>query len=210
MGMEFKEGMTFKDFVTSKRKRGKGKLTTDYSVKDYFQHYRHSVWRYQGGLTKKGTRRQRMAKNSKWNLTPVMFRKIISSINSLLLEATIQGEDIKLPIDFGTLYARQKEIYTKLDEEGNLKTNRAVNWNETMKLWFEDKEAREAKQIVYQDNCNAKPYMRIQFGDYTNKRFLEFRPIHTTMRRVTRTMGKGELILPKQGTSIKAIKDIQL
>ena len=207
--MEYKEGMTLKEFVASKRKRGKTKLPADYSVGDYFQHYRHSVWRYQGGLTVRGTRRKRMAKNSKWNISKSQFRKILSSINSLLLEATLQGEDIKLPVDFGIIYARQKPIYTKLDEEGNLKTNRAINWKETLNLWFEDKEARENKQLVYQDNCTAKPYMRMQFGDFTNKRFLCFKPTHNVMRRVTRTMGKGELVLPNQGTSVKAIKDIQ-
>jgi len=206
--MEFVEGMTLKEFVTSKRKRGKGRLPADYSVGDYFEHYRHSVWRYQGGLTVRGTRRKRMAKNSKWNISKSQFRKILSSINSLLLEAILKGEDIKLPIDFGTIYARQKEIYTKIDDEGNLKTNRAVNWNETLKLWYEDKEARELKQVVYQDNCKAKPYIRIQFGDFTNKRFISFMPTHTAMRRVTKAMGKGTLVLPIQGTSIKAIKDI--
>ena len=40
--MEFIEGMTLKEFVASKRKRGKTKLPADYSVGDYFQHYRHS------------------------------------------------------------------------------------------------------------------------------------------------------------------------
>ena len=49
----------------------------------------------------------------------------------------------------------------------------------------------------------------MQFGDFTNKRFLCFKPTHNAMRRVTRTMGKGELVLPNQGTSVKAIKDIQ-
>jgi hypothetical protein len=60
--MEYKEGMTFKDFVDQKRKRGKARLTTDFRTKDYIEYYKHSVWRYQGGLTRAGTRRKRMAK----------------------------------------------------------------------------------------------------------------------------------------------------
>ena len=207
--MEYKEGMTFKDFISQKKKRGKNKLKIDYAVKDYYQYYRHSVWRYQGGLTKAGKRRQRMAKNNKWNITPVKYKKILTSINLLLLEAILKGEDIELPVEFGILYARQKDIYTKLDDDGSLKTNRAINWKETLKLWYEDKESRESKQLVYQDNCNAKPYMRIQFGDFTNKRFLEFLPIHNKMRAITKTMGEGKLVLPKRGTSVKAIKDIR-
>ena len=206
--MEYKEGMTFKDFVSQKKKRGKTKLPPDYSVKDYLEYYRHSVWRYQGGRTKRGTMRKRMAKNSKWILTQSQYTKILSSINTLLLEAILRGEDIELPEGFGTLYARQKPITTKIDEDGRLKTNRAVNWKETLSLWYSDKEAREAKQVVYQENCNAKPLILIQFGDFTNKRFLSFRPTHTVMRTVARAMSKGELILPPIGASTKAIKDL--
>ena len=97
--MEYKEGMTFKDFITSKRKRGIGRNNSDYGTADYFKHYRHSVWRYQGGLTKRGTRRQRMAKGNKYNITQAQYKKILTSINSLLLEATLKGEDIELPAE---------------------------------------------------------------------------------------------------------------
>ena len=206
--MEYKEGMTFKDFISQKKKRGQAKLRTDFSTKDYLEYYKHTVWRYQGGLTTRGTRRQRMAKNSKWRLTPVEFKKILTSINILLLEAALRGEDIELPEDFGILYARQKPIFTRLNADGRLRTNRAVNWKETLSLWFTDKEARETKQVVYQENCKAKPILNIQFGDFTNNRFLYFRPIHKVMRKVTQTMGKGELILPPVGASTRAIKDL--
>lgn len=206
--MEYKEGMTFKDFIGQKKKRGKTKLHPDFTMKDYMEYYKHSVWRYQGGLTRAGTRRKRMAKNSKWILTPVQYKKILSSINILLLEATLRGEDIELPEGFGVLYARQKPVVTKVDDKGNLKTNRAVNWKETLNLWYEDKEARETKQVVYQENCKAKPLILMQFGDFTNKRFLFFNPIHKIMRNISQTMGKGELILPPIGASTRAIKDL--
>ena len=208
MGMELKEGMTLKEFGAQTGRKAKGKHNADYSTKDYMGHYRHSVWRYQGGLTKAGTRRRRMQKNGKWTITPVMFRKILTSINSLLLEALLQGQDIELPDKFGILYARQKEIYTKIDENGKLKTNRAVNWDETKKLWFEDKEARETKQRVYYDNCEAKMYLKIQFGDFTNKRFLTFMPICNFMRKASKQLSEGLIELPPQGASVKAIKDI--
>ena len=205
--MELREGMTYAEFNSQVQGRSKGKRNADYSTKDYFDYYRHSVWRYQGGLTKKGTRRKRMAKNGKWTISPVLYRKILTSVNSLLLEALLQGQDIVLPDEFGILYARQKEIFTKL-EDGKVKTNRAINWKETKKLWYEDKESREAKQVVYQDNCNAKPYMRIQFGDFTNKRFLMFMPLHTVIRSAAKQVSEGKIQLPHQGTSVKAIKDL--
>lgn len=205
--MELKEGMTYKEFNSQVQGRSKGRCNADYSTKDYFDYYRHSVWRYQGGLTKRGTRRKRMAKNGKWTISPTLYRKILSSINSTLLEAILQGQDIKLPIEFGILYARQKSVYTKL-ENGKLRTNRAINWKETKKLWFEDKESREAKQVIYQDNCKAKPYMKIQFGDFTNKRFLSFAPMHSVMRKVAKQISEGQVELPPHGTSVKAIKDL--
>jgi hypothetical protein len=77
-----------------------------------------------------------------------------------------------------------------------------------MKLWFEDKEAREAKQRVFYDNCTSKVYMRIQFGDFSNKRFLTFMPIHSFMRQVAKNHTTGNLELPPIGTSVKGIKDI--
>ena len=208
--MEYKEGMTFKEFVASKRKREEGKLNADFKVKDYLAYYKHTVWRYQGGLTKAGTRRKRMQKNGKWNLTPVLYKKILSSINSLLLEAVIQGEDIELPVGFGIIYARQKDVYTKLNEDGTLKTNRAINWKETLQLWYDDKEARETKQIVYQDNSKVKAYIRIKFGDFINKRFLKYCPTIPFMRKVAKGIKDGSIVLPEKGTSTKAIKDIQI
>ena len=206
--MEYKEGMTIKEYRQQNGRKSKGRYNADYSTKDYMEHYRHSVWRYQGGFTKRGTRRKRMQKSGKWTIRPALFRKIITSINSLLLETILQGEDVELPVDFGILYARQKKIFTKLDEEGNIKTNRAVNWNETVKLWFADKEAREAKQRVFHDNCTSKVYMRIQFGDFPNKRFLTFMPVHNLMRQVAKNHTTGNLELPPIGTSVKGIKDI--
>ena len=206
--MELKEGMTYGEFNSQIHKRSKGKCNAQYSTKDYYSHYRHSVWRYQGGLTIRGTRRKRMSKNGKWTLSPAQYRKIIMAINSLLLETICQGQDVDMPNDFGILYARQKTIFTRLGDDGNIKTNRTINWKETKKLWFEDKESRESKQLVYHDNGHAKPYVRMQFGDFTNKRFLSFYPLHTYMRTMAKEVAEGKLKLPKQGTSVKAIKDL--
>lgn len=206
--MEFKEGMTFKEYFATKTKRSKGKNTADYHISDYLKYYRKTVWRYQGGKTKRGTFRQRMNKGGKWTITPQLYRKILTSINSLLLEAILHGEDIQLPLNFGILYARQKKVYTSLDENGKLKTNRALNWQETLKLWYEDKEARESKQVVYQDNCKAKPYFNILFGDFHNRSFLYLLPNTIRIREATKRLKDGDIVLPEKGTSTKAIKDI--
>jgi hypothetical protein len=151
-----------------------------------------------------------MNKNGKWTISPVLYRKILCSINSLLLEATLKGEDIELPVDFGTIYARHIPVYIKLDEEGNVKTNRAINWNGTLKLWYEDKEARQNGQLVLQDNCTKKPYIGLMFGDFTNKKFLHLQPSTTIMRKVAKDMQQGLINLPPKGTRTKAIKDIKL
>ena len=82
-------------------------------------------------------------------------------------------------------------------------------WTAMSKLWFEDKESRETKQVVYYDNCKAKPYVNIMFGDFTNKRFLEFRPVHNVMRKIAQGISSGNIILPNKGERTKAIKDIQ-
>ena len=206
--MEFKEGMTFKEFTSTKKKRSENKLKADFGVKDYFEHYRHSVWRYQGGRTRRGTFRQRMNKNGKWTLSQSEYNKILTSINNLLLEATLQGEDIQLPLDFGILYARQKPIYTKVDDKGNLKTNRAVNWQETLKLWYADRESRDCKQVVYQDNCKVKAYINIKFGDFPNKNFFSLVPNTTMMRNLAKQLKEGKLMLPPVGSSMRAIKDL--
>ena len=210
MGMELKEGMTFKEFSAQKRPRSKGKLNSDFGVKDYYSYYKHTVWRYQGGKTQRGTFRKRMNKNGKWTISPVLYRKILCSINLLLLEATLKGEDIELPVDFGTIYARHIPVYIKLDEEGNVKTNRAINWNGTLKLWYEDKEARQNGQLVLQDNCTKKPYIGLMFGDFTNKKFFHLQPSTTIMRKVAKDMQQGLINLPPKGTRTKAIKDIKL
>ena len=51
----------------------------------------------------------------------------------------------------GGLELRSNNTYVKF-KNGKLKTNRMIDWNATLKLWYNDKEAKHKKQLVRLEN----------------------------------------------------------
>ena len=75
------------------------------------------------------------------------FYKIIRGINIKLAEMLSLGADIKLPYKMGILEIRKYNTYVRFIN-GELCTNRRINWDETLKLWCEDEEALKNKTLV--------------------------------------------------------------
>lgn len=115
-------------------KRNKFKCTNSYGVYDAYKYIRKNKWFNIGRP-----------------LTEKEFYSIIRTINNLLLDSYLNGEDIVFPLKMGKLELRKYSTYVKF--KGNkLVTNRAINWKETNKLWLEDKEAFNNKTLIRYDS----------------------------------------------------------
>lgn len=101
---------------------------------------------------------------------------IIRRINLALREELINGNDVKFPCRMGQLEIR-KYLPTITTEGKKIKTNLPIDWNETLKLWYEDKKAYEDKFLV---RINVPEIYRVFYNknlaNYNNKSFYQFTP----------------------------------
>lgn len=152
--------MTYSDFIKDVKQvknNRKHKVSNSYGSKDAYKYYRKI-----------------RPKESKYVLTDSEYLKIIRSINNILREYLIEGKDIVLPEKMGRLELRKRNNTIKFID-GKIKTNLPVNWDATLKLWYENPICRQNKQLVRQETSNTfKVHYNKNKAVYNNKGFYEF------------------------------------
>lgn len=112
------------------------------------------------------------------------FHIIIGTVNKLITKYFIEGHTMTLPYNLGKLELIKKKTYVDF-KDGKLKTNKFVNWRETLKLWEEDDEARQDKTLIrydlkYQIYCKYNKFRAI----FKNKKFYSFKPTIRTVKKI--------------------------
>lgn len=152
--------MAFEDFIKDVKKVNKErhhKVSNSYGSKDAFHFYRKIK-----------------PDDSKYVLTDCQYLRIIRLINSRLRDSLIQGEDIILPERMGRLEVRKRAI-TKEFKNGKLKLTSPVDWNATLKLWYDSPICKNKKQLVRQDvDFIFRVLYNVNKAKYENKTFYEF------------------------------------
>lgn len=121
------------------------------------------------------------------------FYTIIREINKLMAEALLAGKEIKFPARMGTLELRKKPSRIQIINE-ELVTNLPIDWDATLKLWFEDEEAYRDKILVKCENEEIfKVYYNKTKANFINKTFYEFRPTRTIKNQLSRIAKLGNL-----------------
>lgn len=152
--MELQE---FQNEVMKKRGKKKMKVSNSWGVYDAYKHIRKHRW-YDIGRP----------------LKEKEFYSIIRKINNLLAEEVKNGREISFPCRMGKLELRKLKRGVSL-VDGKLRNTYPVNWEETVKLWYEDKEAKERKLLVRNE---VDTIYRVRYCKYDatfeNKCFYEF------------------------------------
>lgn len=74
----------------------------------------------------------------------------------------------------GRLELRKRASRVKF-VDGKIKTNLAIDWNTTLKLWYENPKCKNDKQLVRQESKYIyNVYYNINKAKYNNKTFYEF------------------------------------
>lgn len=116
------------------------KIKSDYGLVDYYKYYKSN-----GG-----------------KLSHKEFRNILSDFNEGLYPIICSfNYEYKMPKRLGTISVIQRNTYVKLDKEGNLKTNKPINYKATLDLWETNPELQEQRIVVRHDQPNA---FKIKFG----------------------------------------------
>ena len=120
-------------------------------------------------------------------LTEHEFYQIIRKVNNYLAEELVNGNDITFPNRMGKLELRKRNSLPVIDKNGNLKVTYAIDWDSTLKLWYDDEEAFNSKTLVKLPERNI---FRVKYNkdsaNYENKSFMEFqinRDIKTRLKQ---------------------------
>lgn len=152
--------MGFKEFIKEVKKVNNErhhKVNNSYGSKDAFHYYRKI-----------------RPDNSEYVLTDCQYLRIIRLINDQLRTNLIEGKDVILPEKMGRLELR-KHTNKIAFKEGKLKITNPVDWNATLKLWYDNPISKNKKQLVRQETQET---FRVNYNkskaNYNNKSFYDF------------------------------------
>lgn len=102
------------------------------------------------------------------------FYDIVRQINNKLADEIAKGTTIIFPCKMGKLELKkeQRGVYF---HDGKMKVTYPIDWYATLKLWFEDEEARSKKILIRR---NSKVVYKVHFdknnATFNNKVFYDF------------------------------------
>lgn len=137
-------------------------------------------------------------RKNKWfdigqRLTEKQFYKIIRTINDFLAQALSRGVEIKLPHRLGVLEVRKRPTRISLID-GKVVTTMPIDWDRTLKLWYEDPESYQNRTLVRIETEEVfKIYYNKNTANYNNKSFYEFKPNRDVKRRLNKYIKMGIL-----------------
>lgn len=125
-------------------KRGRSKVTADYTLADSYKAYIDNL----------------ADKRSKYNVSRTVYTAICKEMNEAIFKLMVDDNfEFRLPSRMGIQRVKKWKPVPKFDEKGELiTTNLPVDWKATMQLWKEDKECKEAKQLVFHTNTHTNGY----------------------------------------------------
>ena len=171
--------MAYEDFRKSILKlndKRHHKIKGSLGVRDAFKRCRREKW-YGSNLV----------------VTEKDFYAIVRGVNDLIAEELLKGKDVKFPQKMGQLEVRKYDTYVKLIE-GRVKTNRGVDWKATLKLWYEDEEAKENKTLVkVEDKEVFTIFYNRMIANYPNKTLCQFKANRELALAIRKAGSEGKI-----------------
>lgn len=131
--------------------------------------------------------------DSKFILSESQYFAITRRVNELMAESLSQGNDIPLPEKLGRLEVRK--YATRMIVNGNkVKTNLPVDWDRTLKLWYEDEDAYTNKTLIKMEEDEIfKVYYNRVTANFTNKSFYQFNVNRDLKRKLKQSIKGGSV-----------------
>jgi hypothetical protein len=118
------------------------------------------------------------------------FREIINTLNQSLQDRLLKGFEVRLPERMGSIEVRKYKTNIRF-ENGRLVTNLSVDWDKTLRLWYEDEEAYAKKTLI---RCETKERFVFVYSKrkakYKNKVFYEFTPTRSMRLKLKEKINK--------------------
>lgn len=113
-------------------------------------------------------------RSSEFYVSKTLYGKFLKMFFEEIMNKVIYDNyEFKMPYRIGTLFIRKQKPSVKIID-GKIRSSYPVDWNETLKLWDRDKEAKDKKIIVKNLNKHTNGYsFKIvysrQLANYKNK-----------------------------------------
>lgn len=171
--MEYKE---FSKMISRKDSPRKAKVTNSFGVYDCYKVIRRHKWYDIGRPLKEHE-----------------FYKIIREVNNLLAIEISNGNEVSFPCRMGKLELRKIQSGVSI-VDGKLKNTYPINWKDTLRLWFEDEEARKDKTLLRNETdfvFHVKYSKRN--ANYENQCFYEFTLNRFIKKALKENINKGKI-----------------
>jgi hypothetical protein len=123
---------SYEEFTTTtlnRKGKRKAKISNSYGVQDYYNHYRH------------------LYKDARHKVSYQEYAKVINSLNQSLAKRLINVGMVDLPLNCGRISINTVPIRYKETKKGFTNTA-GIDWQKTLKLWYEDHREFENKTLV--------------------------------------------------------------
>lgn len=155
------------------------KVTGSHGVKEAFTYYRAN-----------------RPRESEYVLTDCQYFSIIRKVNDILRKYLAEGNEIELPERMGKLEIRKRPAIIEY-RENKVYTNLPIDWDSTLKLWYEDEESYRNRKLVRQEIKEIyKIFYNKHRADYTNKTFYRFQANRELKKMLSRKIKSSELDAP--------------
>lgn len=153
------------------------KITNSYGVYDAYKYYR-----------------KHKPNDKKYVLTESQFFAIIRGIHNKMVEHLLKGGEIKFPLRMGGIELRKYKVEPRLDENGKLIYKAPIDWNATLKCWYEHEEAFKNKILIKVESRESyKIHYTKNRAQFINKTFFYYRANRTLKNRVSQAARENKL-----------------
>lgn len=169
---------SFEEFSKQVRSKPKEyKIKNSWGVYDYYKYYRKNK-----------------PKDRKFVLTESQYFAIIRRTNQMLAENLLNYSFIQLPLHFGRIEIRKIDATPRIGRTGEKIHNRIVDWDKTLKLWYEDPQAY-TDRILIRHECRDifKVVYNKSKAIYTHKSYYLFKTNDTLQSRISQKARDGRL-----------------
>ena len=105
----------------------------------------------------------------------LLYFDILNRVNAEIEELLLQGNIIRLPAHFGDISIRMKILKLGI-KDGKLYNRRPIDWEATLKLWYENEEAAAAKTLIkIETDISYKLHYPKHRAKYKNKSCISMR-----------------------------------
>lgn len=168
----------YKEFIKNVKKVSGNrihKVTNSLGVKDCFNHYRKN-----------------RPREKKFVVSEKDYFRIIRTLNAEIATQLSKGYEVKLPYRVGSLLVEKFEISPRLDENGKLVFRAPIDWDATLKLWYESPEDKENKTLL---KIEQREICKVVYNKknvtYTNNSFVMFSPTRELKRKIKKELTYG-------------------